>query len=205
MSSARCALVELAREFFGRHRQELLERRERAWDWPSGSRKRPNIPGASAPSAASARNRSTYGPAVMRHDLREIELRVDALLQQVFHLRRRRRHVGLPTRPSARSGHASPDLARATARHARRSAPARRSCLRRERPALRIRDHERDPRTPGSSRVDACRSEMERRSKRGTSLPRLMTRCRRLSSSFDPTALSVRNTNVPRRVRLRTA
>ena len=32
---------------------------------------------------------------------------------------------------------------------------------------------------------------------RGTSLPRLVTRCRRLSSSSAPTALSVRNTNVP--------
>jgi predicted enzyme related to lactoylglutathione lyase len=40
---------------------------------------------------------------------------------------------------------------------------------------------------------------------RGTSLPRLFTRCRRLSSSFRPTALSVRNTGVAFRLRLRTA
>src|SRR4029077_21191580 len=40
---------------------------------------------------------------------------------------------------------------------------------------------------------------------RGTSCPRLSTRCRRLSSSSAPTALSVRNTYVPCLVSPRTA
>ncbi len=39
----------------------------------------------------------------------------------------------------------------------------------------------------------------------GTSLPMLRTRCRRLSSSCAPTALSVRQTNVPPAVSRRTA
>ena len=113
-----------------------------------------------------------------------IELGVHVIVEQVAHLRRR---VAVGVRPAAECQCLLMGVGsiRAAARRGPRSAAGRRTCRRRGPPA---------PRNPCLMSAIGVRQaivervlagqERDRRTERGTSVPRLMTRCRRLSSSL---------------------
>ena len=127
----------------------------------------------------------------MADDLRQVELRVEFARGEKVDLAL---GIGVRIRPAAKRERVIalaqhlPQLPRVLdrARHADALVAAEHDERRKTRSGARVR------RTTGSTRVDASTSGTARCARAGTSLPRLMTRCRRLSSSSAPTALSVR-------------